>query len=161
MTWTWREPCWFCNIRLQRCWFYCICEGKIKCMTLVWYKLPLINTSVFNYRNKWYIQMYTISSLWMNFRLNTTIDLSLHFSNKRMNVLQNKSKSWCDMCHDVSECSCRLLLLLSGTIEYTWCSFSTKQVSLLYLFPRWYSSYCAHFVIHSNYILTVHTMMQL
>jgi hypothetical protein len=78
-----------------------------------------------------------------------------------MNVLWNKSKYWCDMCHDVSECSCGLLLLLSGNIEYTWCYFSIHQVSVLYLFTQWYSSYCAHFVINRNHILTVHTVIQL
>jgi hypothetical protein len=50
-----------------------------------------------------------------------------------MNVLQNNSKYWCDMRHDVSECSCGIVLLLSGTIESTWFSISTQQVSVLYL----------------------------
>jgi hypothetical protein len=33
----------------------------------------------------------------------------------------------------VMMCSCGLLLLLSDTIESTWCFFCTKQVSVLYL----------------------------
>ena len=108
--------------------------------------------------------MYTISNLWMNFRLNTNINLSLQFSNNAWMYYKIRVNTGviCVMTyHDVSVCSCRLLLLLWGTIESTWFSFSTKQVSVLYLFTQWYSSYCAHFVIHSNYMLTVHTLILL
>jgi hypothetical protein len=128
---------------------------------LVWYKLPLINKSVFNYRNKWHIQMYTISNLWMNFRLNTNIDLSLQFSNNAWMYYKIRVNTGVICVMMCLECSCGPLLLLSGTIESTCFSFSTKQVSVLYLFTQWYSSYCAHFVIDSNYMLTVHTVILL